>query len=960
MTIDKTQSAFNGNNIVDLLQWRADVDANSLAYTFLVNGYLEDGRLTYRQLQDRVLELGAKLHTMGAKGKRALLLYPQGIDFIIAFLACLAVGVIAIPVPAPETGRLKRTRPRLKAIVDDAEASIALTTSSILKIIEESEAGNSRLDALHWIDTTVRSSVVDAWSPSEIDPSTVAYLQYTSGSTSTPKGVVVSHGNLFNHLRCIQASGGYTAESVTVTWMPYFHDYGLVEGMMEPLFNGTPCYLLSPFSFVKRPFYWLNAISRYKATHSQAPNFAYARCVQRVSPEDREMLDLSSWLSAGIGSEPINPQVMRKFYDTFKVCGLRWEALAPAYGLAENTLAISMSPVLVPPILLKLDVTALGNSRVVEGARDDPSAAAIVGCGRLIQNTEVAVVDPETMARCAADRIGEIWVSSDGVANGYWGRLTESEATFRAQIAGEEYEPAKTYLRTGDLGFVWEQELFVTGRLKDLIIIDGVNHWPQDIEWVVEQSHPAIRADNCCAAFAVNADDGERLVVVAETQKSWNNFEEIYDAVSQAISESLDIKLHRLVIVRSGSVPKTTSGKVQRAMSRTNLLNGEMPILWESLPIQNSKQTYPSRANDFEPNDITEPHFGLESWLIHEVSKLTGLGMDQIGKEIPLSRLGLGSMGTLELVSLIEEKLEKRLPLAEVIGDGRTIRQLAAILVQTDWLPSGNSLVAIQPEGTKPPFFCVHPAGGNVVGYAGLARYLGPDQPFYGLQAQGLVAWQEPMGCFEDMAKHYLSEIRSLQPNGPYYLGGMCLGGMIAFEMAQQLRLENESVAFLGLIDSRNPPLLLNAISDQARPQELENLIGFSERKEELRELKELAANKPPIIVPGGLIPADPVLKRVWDATVTAQSLYLPNIYPGSITYFWANRTSGDLGFCHDPRVIWSRLAGGDLEIHEIGAHHFELLEEPHVRTLANKLRLCLDRARSHNPLLNRFLCAQE
>jgi acyl-CoA synthetase (AMP-forming)/AMP-acid ligase II len=558
MTIDKPRTEFDGNNIIDLLLWRAEVNSNSLAYTYLANGHIEDCKLTYQQLKCRVLEVGAQLQAVGAKGDRVLLLYPQGLDFIIAFLGCLSAGMIAIPVSAPGRGRLKRTLLRLKAVIDDAEASIALTATCILEIIEGSRSDYRYLNALNWIDTTDRSaSVTKEWHTTEVSPSTAAYLQYTSGSTSTPKGVIISHKNLLQHLQCLQTSCGYTSDSVTVTWMPHFHDYGLVEGIMEPLFNGTPSYLMSPFAFIKRPLFWLKAISSYKATHSQAPNFAYARCVQRVSLEDQEMLDLSSWVQAANAAEPINPRVMLGFYERFKSCGFHWETFMPGYGLAENTLAVSMSPVFVPPVFSRFDSEALGKLKVVESAEGDQYGTMFAGCGRPIQDTVVAIVNPETRKRCAADSVGEIWISSAGVASGYWRRPEESEITFRAEIV-DEHEEGKTYLRSGDLGFIREGELFITGRLKDLIIIGGVNHWPHDIEWTVEESHPAVRPGNFCAAFSVDADDGERLVVVAEIQRSWTNFKEIYNSVTQAISESHDLMLQQLVLVKSGSVPKTS------------------------------------------------------------------------------------------------------------------------------------------------------------------------------------------------------------------------------------------------------------------------------------------------------------------------------------------------------------------------------------------------------------------
>ncbi|AEY02705.1 AMP-dependent synthetase and ligase [Oceanimonas sp. GK1] len=767
-------------------------------------------------------------------------------------------------------------------------------------------------------------------------------MQYTSGSTSTPKGVRISHENIFNHLRSIQLSCGYTPNSVTVTWMPHFHDYGLVEGIMLPLFNGTPCYLMSPFAFAKRPSCWLQAISDYKATHSQAPNFAYEQCIKRVSPEYQKSLDLSSWISAANAAEPINPRVMIEFYEKFKHNYFHWNSFSPAYGLAENTLVVSINSVFSPPVLGRFNSEALGQSKVIECIGESESGTIIVGCGEPIHSTEVVIVDPVTKKRCATDAIGEVWVTSSGVANGFWRRAEESTTTFQAKLVDGLNED-KTYLRTGDLGFMKEGELFITGRLKDLIIIDGVNHWPHDIEWTVEQSHPAIRSGNCCAAFSINELNKEKLIVVIETEKSRTNFKDIYQSVKVAISEYHDIKLHQLVVVSRGGVFKTSSGKVQRNTCRSSFSNGSLPVLWSSPLNQGINKT--ALESSFNPDNKikSEEQVKLETWLIQEIFKLIGTSSAEIEPETPLSALGLGSMDTLILVCEIEDKIGKKIPLAEVIGDGVTIHKLVKKITESGWSPSKNSLVAIQPKGSKPPLFCIHPAGGNVVGYSALAKHLGTDQPLYGLQSQGLIPGQRPLTSFEDMAKHYLKEIKELQPEGPYYLSGMCLGGMIAFEMAQQLKAEKSEVAFLGLIDPRNPPTLLNKIISQNSDKNYANEAIPFERRELLCKLRDEAKVKPPISFPDNLVPEDPTLKKVMDTNGKARDIYLPRTYTGLVEFFWANQTPGDLGFYHDPRVCWSQLAGGGLNIHEIDANHFELLEEPHVKVLAEKIKRCLE-----------------
>jgi acyl-CoA synthetase (AMP-forming)/AMP-acid ligase II len=304
---------------------------------------------------------------------------------------------------------------------------------------------------------------------------------------------MLDHANLMGHLAALQQAVGYDSNSVTVTWMPYFHDYGLVEGILEPLYNGTPCFLMSPTAFIKHPLRWLNAISRYRATHSQAPNFAYAYCLRRITSAERDTLDLSSWQAAGNAAEPINPEVMEQFCQMFVSCGFACHAFAPAYGLAEATLLVTTSQKLDAPVFCTIGAGALAQNRVVETA----TGQRLAGSGRLLAETQVMIVHPETLTRCAPDEVGEIWVASVGVARGYWQHPDATQETFGADLAdtGEG-----NFLRTGDLGFIKDGELFVTGRLKDLIIIRGENYYPQDIEWVVEKSHPASRS-NCGAAF---------------------------------------------------------------------------------------------------------------------------------------------------------------------------------------------------------------------------------------------------------------------------------------------------------------------------------------------------------------------------------------------------------------------------------------------------------------------------
>jgi acyl-CoA synthetase (AMP-forming)/AMP-acid ligase II len=551
--------------LVDLLRQRALQETDRHAYSFLDDGGREGDRLSYGQLDRAARSIAGWLQSAEVKGQRALLLFPAGLDFLKAFFGCLYAGVIAIPAPPPEASRLKRTLPRLQAIARDAEVAAVVATANILALVESSCRDIPGLESIRWIDIDeVPASAADSWRDPGVGADDLAYLQYTSGSTTQPKGVMLSHRNVVQHLGAIQDVCEYTPDSVSVTWLPYFHDYGLVEGLLEPLYNGTPCHVMSPFAFLKRPFQWLHAISQYRATHTQAPNFAYDQCVRRVKPEQRALLDLRCLRSAGNGAEPINPAVLENFYRTYAPRGLRWEAICPAYGLAEATLMVSCCSPSRAPRIGSFQAEALGKHRVVAARDDDPTARKVTGCGRIVGRANVVLVNPDTLTRCAPDEVGEIWVSDPSVALGYWRRGEETAQTFRAFLADTGEGP---FLRTGDLGFLKDGELYISSRIKDLIILAGTNHYPQDIEWTVEGCHPALRANNV-AAFSVPVRGEECLVIAPEIERGAvqgpEDLQGIFDAIRRAVAEGHEAQVYAILLLARGSLPKTASGKIQR------------------------------------------------------------------------------------------------------------------------------------------------------------------------------------------------------------------------------------------------------------------------------------------------------------------------------------------------------------------------------------------------------------
>nr|AGH69801.1 NRPS-PKS [Nostoc sp. 'Peltigera membranacea cyanobiont'] len=640
------------STLVDLLQYRALHQPQQTAYTFLKDGEREAGSITYQELDQRAKAIAAHLQSLGTLGERALLLYPQGLEFIAAFCGCLYAGVIAIPAPPPDQARLKRTLPRLQAIATDAQASLVLTTSDILSQLQDAQKQILEFRAMRWLASEeINSQLAQQWQQPDINSDTLTYLQYTSGSTSMPKGVMISHQNLIHHCSSLSQTCEYTPDSVTVTWMPYFHDYGLVEGLIQPLYVGIPCYLMSPLAFIKRPIRWLKAISRYKATHSQGPNFAYDYCNRKITAEQRATLDLSSWCAAGNAAEPINPTVLESFFQTFKSSGFQWNASCPAYGLAEATLLVSFSSQQNLPIIGNFSAASLEENRIVEASNYQQSVRKVVGCGQLVGNTKVTIVNPQNLTRCASDEVGEIWVSNASVALGYWNKPDETEDTFRAYLADTGEGP---FLRTGDLGFLKDGELFVCGRLKDLIIIGGVNHYPQDIEWRVEQSHPSIRPDHC-AAFSVEIEGEEKLILVAEVdRRTQQDIDDVVSAILQAVAEYHELEVYAISLLKKGSILKTSSGKIQRRACRKAFLEGSLEVVKEwnrgdKKDISGESQPPKSKVHLSEEE--------IQDWLIAQLVHRLNISPTQIDIREPFARYGLASREAVSLVGELEEWL---------------------------------------------------------------------------------------------------------------------------------------------------------------------------------------------------------------------------------------------------------------------------------------------------------------
>ncbi|MFM9497918.1 fatty acyl-AMP ligase [Streptomyces galilaeus] len=560
-------------SLVDLLTTHATTQPDRTAYRYLVTGDAdgEIQEISYARLAARSRAVAAWLQEGGLAGSRAMLLYPPGLEFICGYLGCLSAGVIAVPgVPPQGRSQNHRAVTRMKRLIADADAKVILGGREVIAALGTMAEQLPELDGITCLATEdIADEAAASWREPDLTSDSVAFLQYTSGSTSAPRGVVVTHGNLLDNERVIAERMGHTEavldaydHELFVSWLPVYHDMGLIGPVLNTLYLGATTTLFSPLHFLQRPDRWLTAIDRYRPHSSGAPNFAYELALKHASPELLDGLDLSGWKVAFNGAEPVRAATLRRFAETFAPAGFRREALYPCYGLAEATLMVTGGRVDTPPVLLETD-TGTGD-------------AAAVSCGHPADGWTVAITDPELQRELPEGEVGEIWLRGASVAKGYWRNTLATRESFRATLPGHEGR----FLRTGDLGFLRDGELFVTGRLKDLMVVDGRNHYPQDLELSAELAHPALRP-GCTAAFSVDGGvEGEQSVLVAEVApESAGESEKITDLIRAAIGDAHGLPVREVVLVHPGTIPKTSSGKIQRRATRSAYLDNTLSVV---------------------------------------------------------------------------------------------------------------------------------------------------------------------------------------------------------------------------------------------------------------------------------------------------------------------------------------------------------------------------------------------
>jgi acyl-CoA synthetase (AMP-forming)/AMP-acid ligase II/1-acyl-sn-glycerol-3-phosphate acyltransferase/aryl carrier-like protein len=657
--------------LVDLLRRRA-AESPDASYVFLLDGEEEEARLTLGDLDESARAVGVRLQEMGAAGRPVAILEPPGLDFIAALFGCLYAGAVAVPLFPPES---ERTRRRLQAVLADARPTVAMAPTALLSALKADPAAVG----LHGLDPReVPRGLAAGWTDPGLTrdgTGDIAVLQYTSGSTTSPRGVRLTHRNLLHNLEAIRQAFGHTPESILMGWLPLYHDMGLIGNLLEPLYMGMGCVLMSPFDFLARPARWLRAVSRYRATTSGGPNSAFDRCVRRIDPGELRGCDLSCWQVAFNGSEPVRADTLERFAAAFAPWGFRREALYPCYGLAEASLIVAGGPPLRPPVVRRVAERPLEEGRAVPVQDGSDGTRAFVSCGRTLAGQRLEIVDPETCELRRPGEMGEIWLSGPSVAAGY--QSGDDAGTFAGRLAGSGDGP---FLRTGDLGFFLDGELFVAARLKDLIIVRGRNLHPQDIELTVEEHNPAVRPGGV-AAFPLEVN-GEETVGIACEVTDPGDLQELAAHVAREVASAHGVTPAAVALLPPRGLPKTSSGKVQRRLTRASLLDGTLPVLtvsWES-------DTEKSSASPATSGDT-------ESWLVEQVATRAGVPVQAVDPRRSLSSHGLDSLRLAGLMAAIEDRSGVHLPWPALAGDP-SLEELAARLAASPGEPGGEFLPA--------------------------------------------------------------------------------------------------------------------------------------------------------------------------------------------------------------------------------------------------------------------------
>lgn len=666
--------------LIEFLERWVEKQPQRILYRFLPDGEGEPEVVSYSEMAQRAKAIASRLQSY--RGQRALMLFHSGLEFLEAFLACLYAGVIAVPAYPP---RKNHNLARLKAIIEDCEPRLVLTTEKVLRIAEpmfhqafgglESRA----LTGLTWMATeTTATDFAERYDNQLPQPQDIAFLQYTSGSTGNPKGVMVSHHNLVANERIIQQALNTGPEMHLVGWIPLFHDLGLIGIALHPLYIGVDALLMPPAAFLLKPYRWLKAISdtgkQGGGVVTAAPNFAFQMCVDRINDEQRDTLDLSSLKVAAVGAEPVRAATLDAFCERFAPVGFSPDAFSPCYGLAEATLMVTGAS-MREPVVREFDAAALKSHKVVAAPLDGQS---LVSSGRNQLGQKLALVDPISHQILSENKIGEIWVQGDHISQGYWSRPTATAETFQAHTA----TGSGPFMRTGDLGAYVDGELYITGRLKDLIILRARNLYPSDIEYCVENSNEALRTDNC-AAFAMTVNNEEHLVILIEVERAKRmslDVDAVMADIRRAVSAEFEVLPHAIVLLKPGSILKTSSGKIQRGACRTAYLNRSLSVIaaWQS-------QAHNLQLCDSSQADVTDFTIAnadsLQQWMLRWIAQHLQKPVENLDPSVPFTELGIARNDAMQLMDTLESNLNRSID-QKLIWEYDSVAKLAPVLLQ--------------------------------------------------------------------------------------------------------------------------------------------------------------------------------------------------------------------------------------------------------------------------------------
>jgi len=708
----------------EVISWRAKETPNQIAVRFLADGDQESAYLTYEDLDYRSRQIAAKLVSLHKPGERALLCYPPGVDFICALVACFQARIVAVPIYPPGN---ERGLQRLLSVMKDSDAKVILTDKkgeSKIKAIGEKENpfGTLGLFCTEGLTTAPMPSTGVPPTPDDL-----AFLQYTSGSTGTPKGVMVSHGNILANLRQAMDAMSVDKDTRMVSWLPVYHDMGLIGCVLLPLYGGFLTVLMPPAAFIKDPIKWLRAITRYRGSLVTAPNFAYDLCLRKVTPAERDSLDLTSIRVMVNGAEPVKAETLSRFADFFHSSGLKPNTFLPSYGMAEATLIVSGMTSSEPTRVLSLSRTELDEGRMVVAAGE--SAKQVVSCGKICPHQTVAIVDPQSEQALADGLVGEVWVAGPNVTQGYWKQAEQTEKEFRRVVPAHT---GKAFHRTGDLGFLHGGELFITGRLKDLMIFNGKNLYPQDIEATAELAHPAMRPGSC-VAFSVEGKKTEEAWLVAEVGRSAlkEDLSAVAEAILSTVGKEHELTLTRIAFLKPAALPKTSSGKLQRRLTSKLLQSGNLETVfewptsavkpvspeaartliqaWENKTLESSlvpsvsewlKQAETLSANlkvEAKPAPApvavvaaptpvivekpASPPNEVRDRLVQWFAKSAQIAVESVDPDKPLTSYGIDSLTTYELRCQIEETYDLNVP-SNLLWEYPTLNKVADYLVK--------------------------------------------------------------------------------------------------------------------------------------------------------------------------------------------------------------------------------------------------------------------------------------